>query len=44
MKSLKTAIEDFHKILAMEEITTRAIAEDSPELLVKGMRQVAGKG
>ena len=44
VKSLKTAIEDFHKILAMEEITTRAIAEDSPELLVKGMRQIAGKG
>ena len=44
MKSLKTAIEDFHKILALEEITSRAIAEDSPELLIKGMKQLAGKG
>jgi len=44
MKSLKTAVEEFHKILALEEITNRAIAEDSPELIVNGMRQLAGKG
>ena len=44
VKSLKTIVEDFHEVHAVEVFKDKAIAEDSFELLVKGMKKIAGKG